>query len=62
MTRVEDIPIFEGELEDRIRAIVDWVTENVERRKWTDEEIEAKFARRQAAEILEDVQTVYMNP
>ena len=59
---VLDIPKFEGDLEEIISSIVAWVDERVDRKQWSDEEIDEKFARRSARQILEEGHTGYMNP
>lgn len=62
MLPVLEIPIFEGDLEEKISQVVSWVDERVERKKWSNEEIEEKFTKRDSRQILEEGHTCYMNP
>ena len=57
-----ELPVFEGSQMEKVSQILDWIGKNIEKRRWTDEEIEEKFAKRSAVEILNDGHTCYMNP
>lgn len=56
------VPAFEGELSDVVGNIVSWVDKSVERKIWTNDELEEKFGRRSAYDILEEGDTHYMGP
>jgi len=47
---------------EEIASIAEFVSGKVRRVRWTNEEIDRKFARRCAEEILSEAETFYMNP
>lgn len=49
-------------IEKTIDETLAWIGSNIERRKWTDNEIVAKFAKRGANQIMEDGHIFYLNP
>ncbi len=56
------IPIFEGDLPQVIYDIVGWVDKTIARKIWPNADLEARFGKRSAYEILEDGHTHYMGP
>lgn len=62
MASLEDIPRVLGSVEERVRKLVEWVGGKIERKKWSNEHLQAKFGRRSARRIVEDEDTCYMNP
>ncbi|MFM7088305.1 MAG: hypothetical protein ACKOW9_02110 [Candidatus Paceibacterota bacterium] len=58
----EMLPQFEGSVEEKMRQLIDWMNECVEIKMWENQDIDKKFAKRSAAEILADKDTGYMNP
>lgn len=62
MKQILDIPKLEGELESIIGSLITWVDDNVERKQWSNGEIDEKFAKRSTKKILEEGHTCYMNP
>jgi len=57
-----DLEVFEGDLESRIKALAFWIDHKVKRKQWSNEEIAKKFAKRSTREILTDGDTGFMNP
>tara|TARA_Y100000310_G_scaffold194711_1_gene194704 strand:- start:219 stop:839 length:621 start_codon:yes stop_codon:yes gene_type:complete len=57
----DEYPIVNS-LELNLDKIVDWTDHKVKRVRWTNEEIDEKFASRTVSEILKDKNTHYMNP
>jgi hypothetical protein len=55
------LEIFEGDLESRMGKLVSWINARVKRKQWSNEEIAAKFAKRDAKKILTDGDTGFMN-
>ncbi|MFH1238085.1 MAG: hypothetical protein ABIH79_02620 [archaeon] len=57
-----ELPSFIGSQKETVLKSMNWVRGNIEKRKWTNKQLEEKFGRRTVAEILKDRHTCYMNP
>ena len=57
-----DLEIFKGNLESRMKNLVGWIDKKVKRVQWGNEEISQKFTKRSAQEILTDGSVGFMNP
>ena len=62
LERKLELPIFRGSQERKVSESMRWVMKNIEKRRWTNRELEEKFGRRTVAEILNEGHTCYMNP
>ena len=56
------VPVLAGTFEEKVVEAVEWIDTHIERRRWTNEEIAAKFGQRSAQQILEEGETCYMGP
>ena len=55
------LEIFEGDLESRMGKLVSWIDARVKMKHWSNEEIVAKFTKRDAKTILIDGDIGFMN-
>lgn len=57
-----ELEIFEGNFLEKMQKVINWINEKVHRDYWDNNEIEKKFTKRTAREILTEGNTGYMNP
>jgi len=57
-----EFPTLKGNVEDVVKGLVGWMDKAIQRRQWTNAEIDEKFANRTVEQILDDGNTCYMNP